>query len=47
MQLGITLGLANMPTRTDFAPLNLVAPALGDAPIGSPVSVDLRIDKLQ
>jgi len=43
MHLGYTLGLANMPTTSSLSALNLTAPALGDAPIGQPVSVDLGL----
>ncbi len=43
MHLGFTLGLANMPTTSAATALNLTAPALGEAPIGQPVSVDLGV----
>lgn len=43
MHLGFSLGLANMPTTSSLSALNLTAPALGDAPIGQPVSVDLGV----
>ncbi len=40
MHLGYTLGIPNMPDTSAAPALNLTAPALGDAPIGQPVSVD-------